>query len=158
MEEPLIIRKAALNLYLGLGLSILSVLFFIYIFYGDFSIVTVGIIAVLSIFPVWLFIYALRELIKKTPHLIFTEKELIIKERDFYAWKNIDDFTFSIEEVGRDNAGSVYKNYITLSLKDGTSAKIPVSHLDRKADEILYLLGEYKRTSDQAKGPDTVNV
>lgn len=158
MEEPLIIRKAAPNLYLGLGLSVISVLFFIYIFYGNFSIVTVGIIAVLSIFPVWLFIYALRELIKKTPHLIFTEKELIIKERDFYAWKNIDEFTFSVEEVGRDNAGTVYKNYVILSLKDGTSTKIPVSHLDRKADEILYLLGEYKRTSDQAKGPDTVNV
>jgi hypothetical protein len=152
MEEPLIIRKAALNLYLGLVLAVLSVLFFIYIFYGDFTIVTVGVIAVFCIFPVWLFIYSLRGLIKKTPHITFTEKELIIKERSFYAWENIDDFTFSIEEVGRDNAGSIYKNYITLSLKDGTSAKIPVSHLDRKADEIIYLLREYKRSSDHAKG------
>ena len=151
--EPLIIRKAALNLYLLLVLAVVSVLFFIYIFYGEFTIVAVGIIAVVSIFPVWLFIYALGALIKKTPHITFTDEQLIIKDRDFYAWENIADFAFSIEEVGRDNAGSIYKNYITLSLKDGTSAKIPVSHLDRKADEILYLLREYKRSSDDAKGP-----
>ncbi|ETZ22784.1 hypothetical protein [Pedobacter sp. V48] len=151
--EPLIIRKAALNLYLLLVLSILSILVFIYIFYGDFTIIAVGIIAVFCIFPIWLFIYALRELIKKTPHLTFTEEELIVKNRDFYTWENIADFAFSVEEVGRDNAGSIYKNYITLSLKDGTSAKIPVSHLDRKADEILYLLREYKRESDDAKRP-----
>lgn len=149
--EPLIIRKAALNLYLLLGLSVLSVLFFIYIFHKDFTIVSVGIIAVVSVLPAWLFIYALRELIKKRPHLTFTENELIIKDRDFYNWENIAGFAFSIEEVGRDNAGSIYKNYITLSLKDGTSAKIPVSHLDRKGDEILYLLNEYKRESDTAK-------
>ena len=149
--EPLIIRKATLNLYLGLLLSILSLLFFIYIFYGEFTIVAVGIIAVFSIFPVWLFIYALRELINKTPYLTFTEDKLIVKNRDTYNWENIADFAFSIEEVGRDNAGSIYKNYITLSLKDGTSAKIPVSHLDRKADEILYLLKQYKRESDDAK-------
>jgi hypothetical protein len=151
--EPLIIRKAALNLYLLLALSILSELFFIYIFYGEFTIVAVGIIAVLSVFPVWLFSYALAELIKKKPHMTFTDEELIIRDRDFYAWENIVDFAFSIEEVGRDNAGSIYKNYITLSLKDGTSAKIPVSHLDRKADEILYLIREYKRSSDDAKEP-----
>ena len=151
--EPLIIRKAALNLYVILVLSIIWVPFFIYIFYGEFSIVTVSIIAVFSIFPIWLFIYALRELIKKTPHITFTEDELIIKDRDFYNWKNIEGFAFSIEEVGRDNAGSIYKNYITVLLKDGTSAKIPVSHLDRKADEILYLLNEYKRESDDAKRP-----
>jgi hypothetical protein len=108
--------------------------------------------AVFSIFPIWLFIYALRELIKKTPHITFTKEELIIKERDFYRWENIDNFIFGIEEVGRDNAGTIYKNYITLSLKDGKSAKISVSHLDRKADEIIYLLGEYKRSSDEAKG------
>jgi hypothetical protein len=149
--EPLIIRKAALNLYLGLLLSTVSVLFFIYIFYGEFTIVAVGIIAVFSIFPIWLFIYALRELIKKTPHLTFTEDKLIVKDRDSYTWENIADFAFSIKEVGRDNAGSIYKNYITLSLTNGTSAKIPVSHLDRKADEILYLLREYKRESDDAR-------
>ena len=153
MEEPLIIRKAALNLYLLLVLSILSELFFIYIFYGDFTIVTVGVIAVCSILPVWLFIYALRELIKKRPHITFTEEGLTIKERNFYAWENIADFEFGIEEVGRDNAGSIYKNYVTLSLKDGTSAKIPVSHLDRKAEEIMYLLREYKRRANKAKGP-----
>jgi len=151
MEEPLIIRKAALNLYLLLGLSVLSELFFIYIFYEDFTIVAVGIIAVCSILPVWLFIYALRELIKKTPHMTFTEEELIIKDRNFYAWENIDDFVFGIEEVGRDNAGTIYKNYITLLLKDGTSAKIPVSHLERKAEEIIYLLREYKRSSDSQR-------
>jgi hypothetical protein len=153
MEEPLIIRKAALNLYLGLVLSVISVLFFIYVFYGEFTIVVVGIIVVFSIFPVWLFVYALRELIKKTPHITFTEEGLIIKEHNFYAWENIDNFVFGIEEVGRDNAGSIYKNYITLSLKDGTAAKIPVSHLDRKADEIMYLLREYKRSSDKVQGP-----
>jgi len=108
--------------------------------------------AVFSIFPIWLFIYALRELIKKTPLITFTNEKLIIKERDFYRWENIDNFAFRIEEVGRDNAGTIYKNYITLSLKDGTSAKIPVSHLDRKADEIIYLLGEYKRSSEETKG------
>ncbi|MDQ0964670.1 hypothetical protein QFZ20_000073 [Flavobacterium sp. W4I14] len=151
--EPLIIRKAALNLYVILVLSIISVPFFIYIFYGDFTIVTVSIVAVFCIFPVSLFIYALRELIKKTPHITFTEKELIIKDRDFYNWENIEGFAFSIEEVGRDNAGSIYKNYITVLLKNGNSAKIPVSHLDRKADEILYLLNEYKRESDDAKRP-----
>jgi hypothetical protein len=151
--EPLIIRKAALNLYVILVLSVIWVPFFIYIFYGDFTIVTVSIIAVLSIFPICLFIYALRELIKKTPVITFTEDELIIKDRDFYNWENIEGFAFSIEEVGRDNAGSIYKNYITILLKDGTSAKIPVSHLDRKADEILYLLNEYKRESDDAKRP-----
>jgi len=151
--EPLIIRKAALNLYVILVLSIISVPFFIYIFYGDFTIVTVGLIAVFSIFPIWLFIYSLRELIKKTPHITFTEDKLIIKDRDFYNWENIEGFAFSIEEVGRDNAGTIYKNYITVSLKDGTSTKIPVSHLDRKADEILYLLNEYKRESDDAKIP-----
>ena len=151
--EPLIIRKAALNLYVILVLSVISVPFFIYIFYGDFTIVTVSIIAVFCIFPIWLFIYALRELIKKTPHITFTEEELIVKDRDFYNWENIEGFAFSIEEVGRDNAGSIYKNYITVLLKNGTSAKIPVSHLDRKADEILYLLNEYKRESDDAKRP-----
>jgi len=151
--EPLIIRKAALNLYVILMLSIISVPFFIYIFYGEFSFVTVSITAVFCIFPISLFIYALRELIKKTPHITFTEEKLIIKDRDFYNWENIEGFAFSIEEVGRDNAGSIYKNYITISLKDGTSAKIPVSHLDRKADEILYLLNEYKRESDDAKRP-----
>lgn len=151
--EPLIIRKAALNLYVILVLSVISVPFFIYPFYRDFTIVTVSIIAVLCIFPISLFIYALRELIKKTPHITFTEEELIIKDRDFYNWKNIEGFAFSIEEVGRDNAGSIYKNYITILLRDGTSAKIPVSHLDRKADEILYLLNEYKRESDDAKRP-----
>jgi hypothetical protein len=151
--EPLIIRKAALNLYVILVLSIIWVPFFIYIFYGDFTIVAVSMIAVFSIFPIWLFIYALRELIKKTPHITFTKDELIIKDRDFYNWENIEGFAFSIEEVGRDNAGSIYKNYITVLLKDGTSAKIAVSHLDRKADEILYLLNEYKRESDDAKRP-----
>ncbi|TKC62483.1 hypothetical protein FBD94_09720 [Pedobacter hiemivivus] len=151
--EPLIIRKAALNLYLLLALSILSFLFFVYIFYDDFTIVAVVIIAVVGLFPSWLFIYALRELIQKKPHLTFTENELIVKNRDFYNWENIEGFGFSVEEVGRDNAGSIYKNYVTLSLKDGTSAKIPVSHLDRKADEILYLLGEYKRESEEAKRP-----
>lgn len=151
--EPLIIRKAALNLYVILVLSVISVPFFIYIFYGEFSIVTVSITAVSCIFPISLFIYALRELIKKTPHITFTEDELIIKDRDFYNWENIEGFAFSIEEVGRDNAGSIYKNYITVGLKNGSAAKIPVSHLDRKADEILYLLNEYKRESDDAKRP-----
>jgi len=149
--EPLIIRKAALNLYLLLVLSILSELFFIYIFYGHFTMIAVGIIAVISLFPAWLFIYAVRELIKKSPHLTLTENQLIVKDRDFYNWTNIAGFAFSIEEVGRDGAGSIYKNYITLSLEDGTSSKIPVSHLDRKADEIMYLLNEYKRGSDDAK-------
>jgi hypothetical protein len=151
--EPLIIRKAALNLYVILVLSVISVPFFIYIFYGEFSIVTVSITAVFCIFPISLFIYALRKLIKKTPVITFTEEELIIKDRDFYNWENIEGFAFSIEEVGRDNAGSIYKNYITASLKDDTSVKILVSHLDRKADEILYLLNEYKRESDDAKRP-----
>ena len=149
--EPLIIRKAALNLCLLLVLSILSELFFIYIFYGHFTMIAVGIIAVISLFPAWLFIYAVRELIKKSPHLTLTENHLIIKDRDFYKWTDIADFAFSMEEVGRDGAGSIYKNYITLSLEDGTSSKIPVSHLDRKADEIMYLLNEYKRESDDAK-------
>lgn len=80
--------------------------------------------------------------------MTFTQEGLTLKAHHFYEWENIDDFTFGIEEVGRDNAGSIYKNYITLSLKDGSSAKIPVSHLDRKAEEIMYLLGEYKRSSD----------
>jgi hypothetical protein len=151
--EPLIIRKAALNLYLLLALSIISFLFFVYIFYDDFTIVAVVIIAVVGLFPAWLFIYALRELIQKKPYLTFTENELIVKDRDFYTWENIEGFVFSVEEVGRDNAGSIHKNYVTLSLKDGTSAKIPVSHLDRKADEILYLLGEYKRKSEETKRP-----
>ena len=151
--EPLMIRKAPLNLYLLLVLSILSELFFIYIFYGHFTIIAVGIIAVVSLFPAWLFIYAVRELIKKSPHLTLTENQLIVKDRDFYNWKNIEGFAFSTEEVGRDSAGSIYKNYITLSLEDGTSAKIPVSHLDRKADEIMYLFNEYKRESDDAKRP-----
>ena len=151
--EPLIIRKAALNLYVILVLSVISVPFLIYPFYRDFTIVIVSIITVLCIFPISLFIYALRELIKKTPQITFTEDELIIKDRDFYNWENIAGFAFSIEEVGRDNAGSIYKNYITVLLKAGTSAKIPVSHLDRKADEILYLLNEYKRESDEAKRP-----
>lgn len=57
----------------------------------------VGIIAVLSVFPVWLFSYALAELIKKKPHMTFTDEELIIRDRDFYAWENIVDFAFSIE-------------------------------------------------------------
>jgi hypothetical protein len=149
--EPLIIRKAAVNLYVLLVLSVLSLIFFIYIFYGVFTIVVILTIAVFSMFPVWLFIYALRELIKKTPQITFTEEGLMIKKRNFYTWENIDHFTFGIEEVGRDNAGSIYKNFITLSLKDGTSAKIPVSHLDRKADEIIYLLREYKRSSNAAK-------
>ena len=149
--EPLIIRKAALNLYLLLVLSILSELFFIYIFYDNFTMIAIGIIAVISLFPAWLFIYAVRELIKKSPHLTLTENQLIVKDRDFYNWTDIADFAFSMEEVGRDGAGSIYKNYITLSLEDGTSSKIPVSHLDRKADEILYLLNEYKRESDDAK-------
>jgi hypothetical protein len=148
--EPLIIRKAAINLYALLVLSVASILLFTYIFYGDFTLVTIGIIVVASIFPIWLFIYAVRELIKKTPHLTFTEEGLLVKAHHFYAWGNIDDFTFGIEEVGRDNAGSIYKNYITLSLKDGTSEKVPVSHLDRKAEDIMYLLGEYKRSSDDA--------
>ena len=146
--EPLIIRKAAINLYALLVLSVASIILFIYIFYGDFTLITIGIIAVASLFPIWLFIYAVRELIKKTPHMTFTEEGLLVKAHHFYAWENIDDFTFGIEEVGRDNAGSIYKNYITLSLKDGSSAKVPVSHLDRKAEEIMYLLGEYKRSSD----------
>jgi hypothetical protein len=103
--EPLIIRKAALNLYLLLALSILSFLFFVYIFYDDFTI-----IAVVGLFPAWLFIYALRELIQKRPYLTFTENELIVKDRDFYTWENIKGFGFSVEEVGRDNAGSIYKN------------------------------------------------
>lgn len=149
--EPLVIRKAALNLYLLLILSVSFVLFLIYIFHDDFTIVAVGIITVVSIFPAWLFIYALRELIKKSPYLIFTDNELIFRERDIYNWENITGFAFSVEEVGRDGAGSIYKNYITLSLKDGTSTKIPVSHLDRKPDEILYLLNEYKRESDDIK-------
>ncbi|WP_316825502.1 hypothetical protein [Pedobacter miscanthi] len=151
--EPLIIRKAALNLYLLLVLAVLSFLFFIYIFNEHYTMIAVGIIAVVGLFPGWLFFYAIRELIKKSPYLTFTEDELIIKDRDFYKWEKIEGFAFSIEEVGRDNAGSIYKNYITLSLKDGTSAKIPVSHLDRKSDEILYLLNEYKRESDGANGP-----
>ncbi|KRT13310.1 hypothetical protein ASU31_25195 [Pedobacter ginsenosidimutans] len=88
---------------------------------------------------------------QKSPHLTFTENGLTVKDRDFYNWENIEGFAFSIEEVGRDNAGSIYKNYITLSLKDGTSAKIPVSNLDRKADEILYLLNEHKWESDDAE-------
>lgn len=112
--------------------------------------IAIGIIAVISLFPAWLFIYAVRELIKNSPHLTLTENQLIVKDRDFYNWTDIADFAFSMEEVGRDGAGSIYKNYITLSLKDGTSSKIPVSHLDRKADEILYLLNEYKRESDDA--------
>lgn len=86
-----------------MALSVVAVLFFIYIFYGEFTIVAVGIIAVVSIFPIWLFIYALRELIKKTPHITFTDEELIIRDRDFYAWENIADFAFSIEEVGRES-------------------------------------------------------
>jgi hypothetical protein len=149
MDEPIIIRKAALNLYILLVLSVISELFFIYIFNDHFSIVTACLMAVFSIFPICLFIYALRELIKKTPQITFTEEELIIKERNFYRWENIDNFTFGIEEVGRDNAGTIYKNYITLSLKGGTSAKIPVSHLDRNAEEIIYLFNEYKRSSDE---------
>jgi len=149
--EPIIIRKAALNLYLLLGLSILSLLFFIYIFYDHFTLVAVGIIGVVGIFPAWLFIYALRELIQKKPHLTFTENELIVKDRDFYNWQDVEDFAFSIEEVGADNAGRIYKNYVTLLLRDGTSAKIPISHLDRTADDILYLLKEHKRESDEAK-------
>jgi hypothetical protein len=149
--EPLIIRKAALNLYLLLVLAVLSVLLFIYIFHDHFMIVSLGMIAVFSLFPIWLFIYALRGLIQKKPHLTFTENELIVRDRDYYNWENIEDFTFSIEEVGRDNAGSIYKNYITLLLKNGSSAKVPVSHLDRKADDILYLLNEYKREWDEEK-------
>lgn len=79
------------------------------IFYGDFTLLTIGIIAVASLFPIWLFIYAVRELIKKTPHMTFTYEGLLIKVHQFYAWENIDDFIFGIEEVGRDNAGSIYK-------------------------------------------------
>ncbi|WP_342327749.1 hypothetical protein [Pedobacter sp. FW305-3-2-15-E-R2A2] len=151
--EPLIIRKAMINLYALLALSVAAIALFIYIFYGDFTLITIGIIAVFSLFPGWLFIYALRELIRKTPHMTFTEEGLLIKAHHFYAWENIDDFTFGIEEVGRDNAGSIYKNYITLLLKDGSAAKVPVSHLDRKAEEIMYLLGEYKRSSADAQRP-----
>lgn len=145
--EPLIVRKAAANLYIVLALAVLLLLVFVYIFYQQVSLVMFLILAVLSIFPVWLFIYALRELIKKTPQLTFTQDGLTIKTGSFYAWENMDDFTLSSEAVGSDNAGSIYKNYITLSLKDGTAAKVPVSHLDKTAEEILYLLGAYKRRS-----------
>ena len=148
--EPLIIRKAAANLYILLVLSILLFLFFLYIFYEDFTPVAILIFVILSILPALLFRYALRELIKKTPQLTFTEEGLLIRNGNFYAWKNVDDFTFSREEVGSDNAGRIYKNYISLSLKDGTAAKIPISHLDRNAEEIIYLLREHKRISNEA--------
>lgn len=153
--EPLIIRKAAANLYVLLALSVLSLLFFFYIFIsnGHVTLIAIPIFAVPSIFPLWLFIYALRELIKKTPQITFTQEGLVIKDSSFYAWENMDAFTFSIEEVGSDNAGRIYKNYITLALKDGTSAKIAISHLDRNAEEIICLLESYKRRADDVSAP-----
>lgn len=153
--EPLIIRKAAANLYVLLALSVLSLLVFYYTFisHGHVTLVMILSFAVFSIFPIWLFIYALRELIKKTPQITFTREGLVIKDSSFYAWENMDAFTFSIKEVGSDNAGRIYKNYITLALKDGTSAKIAISHLDRNAEEIIYLLESYKRRADDVSAP-----
>lgn len=151
--EPLIIRKAAANLYVLLALAVLLLLFFVYIFHEHVTLVTILIFAVLSIIPVSLFIYALRELIKKAPQITFTQEGLVIKDSSFYAWENMDAFTFSREEVGSDNAGRIHKNYITLSFKDGASAKIPISHLDRNAEEIIYLLEAYKRRADEVSGP-----
>lgn len=148
--EPLIIRKAAANLYILLALSVLLFLFFIYLFYEDITPVAILIFIILSIIPALLFRYALLELINKTPQLTFTDEGLLIRAGNFYAWKNMEDFTFSREEVGSDNAGRIYKNYISLSFKDGTAAKIPISHLDRNAEEIIYLLREHKRISNDA--------
>jgi hypothetical protein len=153
--EPLIIRKAATNLYVLLALSVLSLLVFsdIFLFHGHVTLVTILTFAVFSILSVSLFIYALRELIKKTPQITFTQEGLVIKDSSFYAWENLDAFTFSIEEVGSDNAGRIYKKYITAALKDGASAKIAISHLDRNADEIMYLLESYKRRADDIRAP-----
>lgn len=149
--EPLIIRKSSANLYIVLVLSVLLMLLFVYILIKDVSFVMIIILAVLSIFPIWLFTYALRELIKKTPHLTFTREGLTLKDGRFFAWENMDDFVFSREEVGSDNAGQIYKNYITLSFKDGTGTKVPISHLDRNAAEIINLLGSYKRRADDTR-------
>ncbi|MCW3464799.1 hypothetical protein [Chitinophaga nivalis] len=149
--KPLIIRKAPANLYVLLVLAVLLLLFFCYIFYGFFTPVTISIFTVLSIIPVLMFSYALRELIKKTPQLTFTQQGLMLKDSRFYAWENIATFISSTEETGSDNAGRIYKNFITLSLKDGTAAKIAISHLDRDAAEISYLLEMYMKRIDDAE-------
>jgi|GEM_PF-1345854 len=149
--EPLIIRKATGNLYALIALSVLLLLLFVYIFYKHATLVTILIFIVLSIIPASLFIYALRELIRKTPQITFTQEGLVTKDSNFYAWENMEAYTFSREEVGSDNAGRIYKNYITLDLKEGTSAKIPVSHLDRNAEEIISLLEGYKRRADELR-------
>lgn len=153
--EPLIIRKAATNLYGLLILSVLSFIAFIYIV--DFRrstllqfLLMAGIPIALIALP--LFIYSLRELIRKPAQLTFTEEGLETRMKKFYPWKNMESISFSIEKVASDNAGTVYGNYITIQLNDTNLVKFPVSHLDRNPEDIMYLLKQFKINWDRANG------
>lgn len=153
--EPLIIRKAKINLY---GLLILSVLSFIgFIYIGDPGRSGLQAFLLLAGIPICLislplFIYSLRELIKKPAQLTFTEEGLETRSKKFYPWKNMESLSLSINKVASDNAGTVYGKFITIELNDASNVKLPVSHLDRDPEEIIYLLKQFKIDWDNTNG------